>query len=158
MMKQVAKIVGALSIALFACSLTVLAQVGANQQRLATASRLDCRFSAAATGDWDATGGVSSAGPAEFEASFFDIDVDGGSAEADSRFGSSLIVVRYSGDYLHLMQIIDTGPLYVTTVFAVESDAGRLIAVHTRHEYLASRYPEFAERPEMYVGDCAVES
>lgn len=132
-------------------------QTGTVQQRLANATRLDCRFSVLTTGSWEDDTPSATVAPVEFEASFFDIDIVGGTAEADGRFGSSYIVVRYSGEYLHLMQMIDIGPLYLTTVLAKETKPGRLMAIHTRHEYVASRYPEFAERPEMYLGDCAVQ-
>jgi len=47
------------------------------------------------------------------------------------------------------------GPLYVTTVIAKETKDGRLMAVHTRHEYTQISMPGFTSRPEMYVGDCA---
>ena len=133
-----------------------LGQNGPLQRRLASATRVDCRFSALATGTWNDNTASASVAPAEFEALYSDVNVDEGTAEADSRFGSSLIVVRFSGAYLHLMQISDVGPLYVTTVFAAETTDGRMMAVHTRHEYAASSYPQFSTRPEMYVGDCAV--
>ena len=75
---------------------------------------------------------------------------------ADSAFGSSFIVVRHANEYLHLMQSHSAGPLYTTTVFARETKEGRMMAVHTRHEYTDVRLPGFTSRPEMYVGECAL--
>ena len=135
-----------------------MGQSNSAQERLGNVTRVDCRFSAVATGTWD--GSVSSAAVAEtdFVAAFSNIDIQQGTADAEGRFGSSYIVVRYSSGYLHFMHMIDIGPLYVTTVFAEETTKGRLLAIHTRHEFAASRYVEFRERPEMYVGDCELES
>lgn len=127
------------------------------RERLAAVTRLECRFAAVATGTWSEDGARASVAvaPAELAASFANIDTRAGTAEAVSRFGRSFIVVRHADDYLHLLQQIDIGPLYVTTVMAQETAGGRLMAVHTRHEFAASSYPEFRERPEMYIGDCA---
>lgn len=128
----------------------------AAQQRLAAATRLECRFAALATGTWSDEDGTASiaVAPVEFEVIFNNIDVERGTAEAEGRVGTSYIVARYTGDMLHLVQTIDIGPVYLTTVFAEETSGGRLRAVHTRHEFAASSYPEFRERPEMYIGDC----
>jgi hypothetical protein len=54
------------------------------------------------------------------------------------------------------MQMHDVGPLYTTTVVARETTEGRLMAVHTRHEYTDVRLPGYTSRPEMYLGDCAL--
>lgn len=139
-------------------SSVALAQPSAPEQ-LARAKRLECRFAAVATGTWADEDGAASVAvaPIEHAAAFSNIDAQRGTAEAEGRFGASYIVVRYAEGYLHLMHMIDIGPLYVTTVFAQETRDGRFLAVHTRHEFAASSYPEFRERPEMYVGDCAVE-
>ena len=50
-------------------------------------------------------------------------------------FGPSHIVTRRTGDYLHFLQMFGSGPLYATTVFDRETVNGKLMAVHTRHEY-----------------------
>lgn len=129
------------------------------QRRLAAATRIECRFTALATGTWNDGTPTASVTATELTASFFDINVDEGTAEADSRFGgASLIIVRYSTGYLHFMQMSDAGPLHLTTVLARETSGGRLMAVHTRHEYTPTMIPGFTSRPEMYVGDCAIES
>jgi hypothetical protein len=128
------------------------------ERSLSAATRIDCSFSTLVTGTWDGDG-APTAGVAttSFEASFFDVDVSSGTAEADSRFGPSYIVVRYSHGYLHFMQMLDSGPLRLTTVLARETTEGRLMAVHTRHEFTPTVLPGFTSRPEMYVGDCAIE-
>jgi len=126
------------------------------QRRLAAATRLDCTFLALATGTWDGATPQATVTPVKIEVSFIDINIDEGTAEADSQFGQTFISVRYSFGYLHLMQMSDAGPLYVTTVLAHETSNGRLKAVHTRHEFSPTVVPGFTSRPEMYVGDCAV--
>ncbi len=55
------------------------------------------------------------------------------------------------------MQLMNAGPLYLTTILAQPTEDGRLKAVHARHEYTQVRLPGFTSRPEMYLGDCAVE-
>jgi hypothetical protein len=111
-----------------------------------------------ATGLWEGEAPGFDVEDSSFEASFFDINLEEGTAEADSRFGPSFIVVRNSFIYLHLMQMFNAGPLYVTTVFARETTPGRLMATHTRHEFSPTRVPGFTSRPEIYIGDCAVET
>lgn len=124
--------------------------------RLEGASRLDCTFSTLAMGDWDDPATTVEVTPSEFELSFFDIDVEEGTAEAEGQFGSSYIVLRYQSGYLHLMQMLGAGPLRLTTVLAQELEDGRFMAIHTRHEYSPTILPGFTSRPEMYVGGCIV--
>jgi len=82
--------------------------------------------------------------------------VDEGTADAQSTFGESFIVVRQTSDYLHFMQMYGSGPLHTTTILAREATNGRLMAVHTRHEYTDVAIPGFTSRPEMYLGECEV--
>ena len=133
-----------------------LAQNRALQEQLRSATRIDCSFTQIATGDWADEGTEFSAEPAEFSAAFFDIDVESGTAEAEGRFGASYIIVRLAEGYLHFMQSLNSGPLYLTTVFAQPSGDGRLKAVHTRHEFTQVSLPGFTSRPEMYLGDCSI--
>jgi len=126
------------------------------QRRLESATRIECTFSTFAMGTWDGAQAQAAVQPAQLTATFHDIDVDEGSAEAGSNYGDSFISVRYTTGYLHFMQMRSSGPLYVTTVFAQESTDGRMKAVHTRHEYTPTMLTGFTSRPEMYVGDCAV--
>jgi hypothetical protein len=135
---------------------TAHGQSGTLQKRLAAATSLRCTFSVMAGGTWK--GGTPSADikTATLTVAFTSVNVDEGTAVAEGRFGSAFIVVRYSGDYLHLMQMHSSGPLYTTTVLAKESRDGRLLAVHTRHEYTDVSLPGFTSRPEMYLGECVV--
>ena len=95
--------------------------------------------------------------PAKLTLNFKDVNVDEGTADAEATFGGSFVVVRHTTDYLHLMQSHSAGPLYTTTIFARESKEGRMIAVHTRHEYTDVSVAGFTSRPETYLGDCAVQ-
>ena len=129
----------------------------AAQDRLLDATSLDCSFRVISTGTW--TAGDASA---EVEAStlslrFEEIDTDGATAEIIGPYGASQIIVRQTGDYLHLVQMFTVGPLYTTTVIDRETVDGRMMAVHTRHEYTDTRLVGFTSRPEQYYGDCAVE-
>jgi hypothetical protein len=124
--------------------------------RLTGAKAISCSFSQLATGTWSNGAATVSTAPVKRTVSFKNINVDEGSADAESDFGDSFIVVRQAGDYLHLMQSYRSGPLYTTTVFARESTGGRFLAVHTRLEYTDVSLPGITSRPEMYVGDCAV--
>jgi hypothetical protein len=129
---------------------------GSLQQTLQNAVRVDCRFTQVVRGEWAADGTGFASEASEFSAAFYDIDVEGGTAEAEGRFGDSFIIVRYAEGYLHFMQTQNSGPLYLTTILAEPTTDGRLKAVHTRHEYTQVSLPGFTSRPEMYIGDCAV--
>lgn len=133
-----------------------LGQAGDLQQRLARATSLSCTFSVMATGTWENGTANVEVDEAAIEVEFTNVNADEGTAEADSVFGAALIVVRYSNDYLHLMQIYGAGPLHTTTVLARETVNGRLMAIHTRHEYTDVDLPGFTSKPEMYLGDCAI--
>jgi hypothetical protein len=133
------------------------AQSTALQRRLAAAERLECTFSVLATGTWERGAAVATVTERELGLTFFEINTDEGSAEAEGAFGgASFISARFSQDYLHLMQISNAGPLYVTTVLARETSPGRLMATHVRLEYTPTVLPGFTSRPEMYVGSCAI--
>jgi len=134
-----------------------LGQAGGQlDRRLAAAKRIECSFSVLATGAWDKNTPAVAVTPSELKAAFFDINVDEGTAEAESAYGASFISVRYAQGYLHIMQMSDAGPLYLTTVLARATGEGRLMAVHTRLEYSPTVIPGFTSRPEMYVGSCAI--
>ena len=146
-----------LATALIACLPgTAAAQVAALQKRLAATKTVTCTFPALATGTWK--DGVPSVGAstATLKVTFTNINIDEGTADSEGAFGGSFIVVRHSTDYLHLMQSQGSGPLYTTTVIARETKEGRLMAVHTRHEYTDVRLPGFTSRPEMYLGECSL--
>ena len=124
------------------------------EDRLVTVKSLTCLFTAQAKGNW--TGGVPKVDVVtpKLALQFVDIDTDDGTAKAKGEFGSSDIIVRVASGTLHLMQSFSAGPLHVTTVFARETQPGRLLAVHTRHEFTAVALPGFTSRPEQYYGDC----
>jgi hypothetical protein len=124
---------------------------------LENAVRVDCKFTGVARGEWADGGARFHAEAVDYRAVFFDIDVESGTAEAEGQFGASYIVVRYAQGYLHLMQTLGSGPIYVTTILAEPSVEGRLKAVHTRHEYTQVSLPGYTSRPESYLGDCSVE-
>jgi len=127
------------------------------QERLLNATDLDCAFSVMSTAGWadgDAGGDV---GPSTLSLRFEEIDTDGATAEIVGPYGASQIIVRQTGDYLHLVQMFTVGPLYTTTVIDREIRDGRFMAVHTRHEYTDTQLVGFTSRPEQYYGDCAVE-
>jgi hypothetical protein len=134
---------------------TALGQAGLDR-RLAAATRLDCSFSVIATGNWEKGTPKLSVMPSELKASFSNINVDEGTAEAETPYGASFISVRYAQGYLHIMQMSDAGPLYLTTILARAAGEGRLMAVHTRLEYSPTVIPGFTSRPEMYLGSCAI--
>ena len=127
------------------------------QGRLADVTGLDCSFTVITTADWAGGGAEASTGPAALALRFEEIDADGATAAIVGPYGASHIIVRQTGDYLHLVQMFTVGPLYTTTVIDRETADGRLMAVHTRHEYTDTRLVGFTSRPEQYVGDCAVE-
>jgi hypothetical protein len=130
---------------------------GGLDRRLAAAKRLECSFSTLATGTWDKNVPAIAVTPAEVKANFFDINVDEGTAEAESEYGgASFISVRYETGYLHIMQMSDAGPLYLTSVIARAAGEGKLMAVHTRIEYSPTIIPGFTSRPEMYLGTCTI--
>jgi hypothetical protein len=135
---------------------TAFGQGSPLQQRLAKTTVLNCSFSSKSTGTWAEAGPTADIAGAQIKVAFKNVNVDEGTADAESAFGKSYIVVRYSGDYLHLVQMHLSGPLYTTTVLARPGKDGRLLAVHTRHEYTDVRLPGFTSRPEMYLGECEV--
>ena len=146
---------GATAVALLFAALA--APPGAFAQDLYDATALDCSFTVIATANWtdgDAEAGVE---PSALALRFEEIDADGATAAIVGPYGASHIIVRQTGDYLHLVQMFTVGPLYTTTVIDRETADGRLMAVHTRHEYTDTRLVGFTSRPEQYVGDCAVE-
>jgi hypothetical protein len=153
---------GKLTVALFplvvllAVPSPLSAQSTAAQQKLAKTKSLTCTFPVMTTGTWKDGVPSGTVTTATRKVDFTNVNVDEGTADADSAFGGGFIVVRYSTDYLHLMQMHSSGYLYVTTVLARETKEGRLMAVHTRHEYTDVRLPGYTSRPEMYLGECTI--
>ncbi|MDP6581403.1 MAG: hypothetical protein QF681_12180 [Vicinamibacterales bacterium] len=124
------------------------------QGRLAGTTSLDCRFTTIATVTWTEGDAEASLDAATLTMQFEAIDTDSATAEVVGPYGASSIIVRQTGDYLHLVQMFMVGPLYTTTVIDRETTDGKLMAVHTRHEYTDTSLPGFTSRPEQYYGEC----
>jgi hypothetical protein len=136
---------------------SVTAQVpNAPAARLVNAKSMSCMFSIVATGTWKDGVAESTSKPAKLKIAFTAIDTQDGTADAVGDSGKSHITVRAVGNYLNLMQMDPYGAIYLTTVFNTESTGGRLLAVHTRHEYTPVQLPGLTSRPEQYYGDCEV--
>jgi hypothetical protein len=130
---------------------------GVPAEVLARAKSMSCGFSTVASGSWSERGTEAVVKPASIKIGFDDINADEGSARLLGAFGPSDIVVRFSVGTLHFVQSFrEGGALYVTTVFPQRAGAGRLKAVHTRHEYTEVSLPGFTSRPEQYYGECTV--
>ena len=127
------------------------------QERLLNTRTLDCSFDVISTGGWADGDAAASVTDSALSLRFEEIDTDGATAEIVGPYGASQIIVRQTGDYLHLVQMFTVGPLYTTTVIDRETVDGRFMAVHTRHEYTDTQLVGFTSRPEQYYGDCVVE-
>lgn len=129
---------------------------GGQGDRLAEARSLDCAFTLIASGTWSDGAPEAGVDAADLAFRFEDIDTQEATAEVIGPFGPSHIITRRSGDYLHFLQMFSAGPLYSTTIFDRETVDGKLMAVHTRHEYTDVSLIGFTSRPEQYYGDCAI--
>ena len=123
---------------------------------LAPANSLACAFTLLSTGTWTNGQAEASLDTSTLEFRFEAINTQEATAEVIGPFGPSHIITRLSGDYLHFVQMLSAGPLYTTTVFNRETVDGKLMAVHTRHEYTDVSLIGFTSRPEQYYGDCEV--
>ena len=126
--------------------------------KLEAVKSISCTFTAQAVGNWSGGTVKADVRTPKLTVQFVAIDTADGSANAKGEFGSSPILVRYASGTLHFMQSFLTGPLYVTTVFARETQPGKLMAVHTRHEFAAIALPGTTSRPEQYYGECELGS
>ena len=145
------------AIAIVASSLAalVVAQVpNAPAPKLAKATSLSCTFSVVATGTWKDGVAEAASRPAQLKLAFTSIDTQDGTADVVGDAGKAHITVRVVGNYLNLMQVDPYGAIYLTTVFNAETKTGRLLAVHTRHEYTPVQLPGLTSRPEQYYGEC----
>ena len=133
---------------------TPLVEVRAQEERLRTARTLACTFTVTAKGDWTDDTPEGSLESSTLAFRFESINTDEASADVLGRFGSAPVVTQVTGDYLHFIQVLAEGPLYSTTVFNRETAAGRLLAVHSRHEYREVQLRGFTSRPEQYYGEC----
>ena len=136
--------------------------VGAAQGRgptrsLAEIKTASCEFTLHAVATWKDGEPQAGLTPAKLSFKFEDINTDEGTARVVGPFGPSDIVVRLLRDTLHFMQSFRDGPLYVTTLIPRIARNGRVMAVHTRHEYTDVSLPGYTSRPEQYYGSCALE-
>jgi hypothetical protein len=128
---------------------------------LATVKSVTCTFPILATGTWKNGKPEAAVKPAGLSLKFDSVDVDEGTAlllaNAGGTASKSDILVRLSKGTLHFVQMFTDGPLYTTTIFPNETRAGKLQAVHTRHEFTAGMsLPGFTWQPEQYYGECEV--
>ena len=122
----------------------------------AGAKSLKCAFAVLATGTWIEDKAQAEVKAAKLALEFSAINTEDGTADAKGGVGLPHIVVRLSGGNLHFLQVGSEGPVYVTTVFDQATAAGKLKAVHTRHEYTRISLPGYTSRPEQYYGECEV--
>jgi hypothetical protein len=128
---------------------------------LATVNSVKCTFPILATGTWKNGKPEAAVKPARLSLKFDSVNVDEGTAVVLANAGGTAsrsdILVRLSKGTLHFVQIFVDGPLYTTTIFPNETRAGKLQAVHTRHEFTPGMsLPGFTWQPEQYYGECEV--
>jgi hypothetical protein len=154
-------------VSLVAASLAVLAgstrDASAQDQKafeelLANAKKVKCTFPIHVRVDWkNGEPVVENITTEPLTLEFHDINTDEGTAQSATTFGPNFdIVVRQTYMALNFVQSMRSAGLYTTTIFARQSRAGRLRAVHTRHEYMDVNLAGFTSRPEQYYGDCEV--
>jgi hypothetical protein len=124
--------------------------------RLLNATSIRCAFTVMATGAWTADGPAVNSKPVKLSVAFTAINTEDGTADAVDDTRKAHITVRVVGNYINFMQVDAYGAVYVTTVFNTAAKNGRLLAVHTRHEYTPVQLPGLTSRPEQYYGDCDV--
>ena len=130
---------------------------GIAQSKTAAAKSLRCTFRINVTATWKKEGPpAATLSPSMLLLIFDSINTDEGTARLRSGSVGSDIVARLSGGYLHFIQSFRTGPLYTTTVFDQETSAGKLRAVHSRHENFVVPLPGATSSPEQYYGECEV--
>ena len=126
----------------------------AAQNRLGTAKSVTCTFKVMATGGWTEGDAAAEVADSTLSLQFVSIDTDSATAEAVGSLGPSHIITQLTGYYLHFMQIFRAGQLYTTTIIDRDTGDGKLMAVHTRHEYTDARVFGFTSQPEQYYGEC----
>jgi len=130
--------------------------LSAQNRTLATAKSIKCTFPVIASSTLRDEPPKAEVKPATLVLEFEEINPDEGSARLKAGFGNYDIVVRYTQGYLHFIQSFRDGPLYVTTVLDQKTKAGKLKAMHSRHEYTAVSLPGYTSSPEQYYGECEI--
>ena len=136
--------------------LTTTMSAQSARDRLAGVRSLECTFTLNTVGTWKSGAPQADVKAAQLRLHFEAVNPEDGTARVVGIFGPSDIIVRLSGDVLHLIQSFREGPLYATTVFPKETQAGRFQAVHSRHEFTEVSLPGYTSSPEQYYGDCQV--
>jgi hypothetical protein len=111
-----------------------------------------------ATGTWGKDQAEAKTKPTTLNLEFESINTDEGTAELkeQGKVGKYDIIVRYAQGYLHFIQAFYNGPLYTTTVLDKKTPAGKLKAMHSRHEFTDFALPGFTSSPEQYYGECEI--
>jgi hypothetical protein len=124
---------------------------------LETVTSLDCSFSLMTISTWTEGQPTAELDMVNLVMQFVSINADEGTAEMTGSTGGIFdIIVRYATPYLHFVQSFRDGPLYTTTVLEKESTEGKLLAMHSRHEYTDYRLTGFTSSPEQYYGECEI--
>jgi hypothetical protein len=126
------------------------------QTPLAKATRVKCTFNLMAVGTWGKEQTEVKTKPANLTLEFESINADEGTAQLKAGVGKYDIIVRYAEGYLHFIQSFLNGPLYVTTILEKKTAAGKLKAMHSRHEFTDFALPNFTSSPEQYYGECEI--
>ncbi len=127
------------------------------QGKAAAAKELRCTFPLNTTATWSKDDSPEAVvKPSKLILRFHAINTDEGSAELMNGSVGSGITVQLGGKNLHFIQSFRTGPLYVTTVFDLETSSGKLKAVHSRHELFKVPLDGATSSPEQYAGECEI--
>ena len=115
---------------------------------LAGVKSLKCKFPVYVVGAWKNGESQAQVKQAqEFSLEFDQINTEDGDARVTGTAGATHITALLTISSLHFMERSVLGTLNITTVFAGESGARRLRAVHSRHDYLAMSLPGYVSEP-----------
>jgi hypothetical protein len=122
---------------------------------LATVKSLKCRFPLAATAVWKDGQPQAQTKEQELLFSITDIDVQDATAEISGTGGKLFTSAVLSGWSLYFVDS-GVGHLNVTTVFAQETGARKLKAVHSRHGYIQMAVGRYIAEPTVSqsYGEC----
>ncbi len=129
---------------------------GVLKGKLGMVKSLKCAFSLVAVSSLGNKQPEATIKPATLILQFESINADEGTAQMAATVGQFDIIVRYAGGYLHFIQSYLDGPLYTTTVLEKTNAAGKLKAMHSRHEHTDFALPGFTSSPEQYYGECEI--
>jgi hypothetical protein len=126
---------------------------------LKTVKALKCSFPVATTGVWKEGLPAPAQRTQEMTFEIKEIDATDGTAEYYGTAGRSFVSAVLSGWSLYFVES-SVGQLNVTTVFAQETTAKKLKAVHSRHGYLQMQIGKFIAEPSVSqsYGDCEIVS